>query len=61
MTVDQQHPLILPKGHYIATHIIGNIHKKVLHASGQLLLSLIRQKDWIHFASNALRKVNKSI
>jgi hypothetical protein len=40
---DQQHPLILPKGHHITTLIIVDTHKKNMHTSGQLLLSLIRQ------------------
>jgi hypothetical protein len=39
---DQQHPLILPKGHHITTLNIEGIHKKNLHASGQLLLSLVK-------------------
>ena len=47
LTFDQQHPLILPKGHHITTVIVEDIHKKNLHASGQLLLYLIRQKFWI--------------
>jgi hypothetical protein len=56
---DQQHPLILPKGHYITTLIIEDIHKKNLHARGQLLLSLIRQKFWIPDARNVLKKTIK--
>ena len=59
MTFDQQHPLILPKGHHITTLIVEDIHKKNLNASGQLLLSLIRQKFWIPNARNVLRKINK--
>jgi hypothetical protein len=43
LMTDQQHPMILPKGHYITTLIIEDIHKKNLHAGGQLLLSMIRQ------------------
>jgi len=31
LTFDQQHPLILPKGHHITTLIIEDIHKKNLH------------------------------
>jgi len=56
LTFDQQHPLILPKGHYITCLITEDIHKKNLHASGQLLLSLIRQKFWIPDARNVLKK-----
>jgi hypothetical protein len=55
----QQHPLILPKGHHITTLIIEDIHKTNLHASGQLLLSLIRQKFWIPDAGNVLRKITQ--
>jgi hypothetical protein len=58
-TFDQQHPLILPKGHHITTLIIEDVHKKNLHASGQLLLSLIRQKFWIPDARNVLRKITQ--
>ena len=56
---DQQHPLILPKGHYITTLIIEDVHKKNLHASSQLLLPLIRQKFSIPNARNVLKKINK--
>ena len=58
-TFDQQHPMILPKAHHITTLIVEDIHKKNLHASGQLLLSLIRQKVWIPHARNVLRKVTQ--
>jgi len=59
LAIDQQHPLILPKGHHITTLIIEDIHKKSLHASGQLLLSLIRQKFWIPDARNILKKTTQ--
>jgi hypothetical protein len=57
LTFDQQHPLILPKGHHITKLIIEDIHKKNAHASCQLLLSLIRQKFWIPVARNVLRRI----
>ena len=56
---DQQHPLILPKGHHITSLIIEDTHKNNLHASGQLLLSIIRQKFWIPDARNVLKKTTK--
>jgi len=56
---DQQHPMILPKGHHITTLIAEDIHKKNLHASGQLFLSLIRQKFWIPDARNVSRKITQ--
>jgi hypothetical protein len=59
LTFDQQHPLILPKGHHITSLIIEDIHKKNLHALGQLLFSLIRQKFWIPNARNVLKKITK--
>jgi hypothetical protein len=59
LTFDQQHPLILPKGHYITTLIIEDIHKKNLHARGKLLLSLIGQKFWIPDARNLLKKTTQ--
>jgi len=49
--------LILPKGHHITTLIIEDVHRKNLHTSGQLLLSLIRQKFWIPDARNVLRRI----
>ena len=55
----QQHPLILPKGHHITTRVIEDVHKKNLHASGQLLLSLIRHKFWIPDARNVLGKITQ--
>jgi hypothetical protein len=51
--------MILPKGHHFTTLIVENIHKKNLRASGQLLLSLIRQKIWIPDARNVLRKITQ--
>ena len=51
--------MILPKGHHITTLIVEDIHKKNLHASGQLLLSPFRQKFWIPDARNVLRKVTQ--
>ena len=57
LNFDQQHPLILPKEHHITTLIIEDTHHKNLHASGQLLLSLIRQKFWIPDARNVLKKI----
>jgi hypothetical protein len=59
LSSDQQHPLILPKGHHITALIIEDIHKKNLHASAQLLLSLIRQKFWIPDARNVLKKITQ--
>jgi hypothetical protein len=59
LTFDQQHPLILPTGHHITTLIIEDYHKENMHASGQLLLSLIRQKFWIPGAKNALKKATQ--
>ena len=56
LAFDQQHPLILPKEHYITSLIIEDTHKKNLLASGQLLLSIIRQKFWIPDAKNVLKK-----
>jgi len=44
LNFDQQHPLILPKGHHITTLIIEDTHNKNLHAGGQLLPSLLKQK-----------------
>jgi hypothetical protein len=59
LTLDHQHPLILPKAHHITTLIIEDIQNKNLHASGQLLLSLVRQKFWIPDAGNVLRKITQ--
>jgi len=59
LTFDQQHPMILPKGHHITILIVEDIHEKKLHASGQVLLSLIRQKFWIPDARNVLRKITQ--
>ena len=56
LNFDQQHPLILPKGHHITTLIIEDTHNKHLHAGGQLLLSLLRQKFRIPDGRNVVRK-----
>jgi hypothetical protein len=55
---DQQHPLVLPKGDHITTLIT---HNKNLHASGQLLLSLLRQRFWIPDGRNAVRKASHNL
>lgn len=57
LNFDQQHPLILPKRHHITTLIIEDLHTKNLHANGQLLLSLLRQRFWIPDGRNVVRKV----
>jgi len=59
LAFDQKHPLILPKEHYIISLIIEDTHKKNLHASGQLLFSVIRQEFWIPDAKNVLKKTIK--
>ena len=59
LTLDQRHPIILPRSHFITTLIIEDTHKENMHASGQLLLSLIRQKYWIPGARNVLKKVTQ--
>ena len=59
LTFDQRHPIILPRSHFITTLIIEDTHKENMHASGQLLLSLIRQKYWIPGARNVLKKVTQ--
>lgn len=57
LSFDQQHPLILPKGHHITTLIIKDMHYKNAHARGQLLLSLLRQQYWIPDGRNVVKKV----
>ena len=57
LSFDQQHPMILPKRHHITTLIIEDLHTKNLHANGQLLLSLLRQRFWIPDGRNVVRKV----
>jgi hypothetical protein len=54
--LSQQHPLILPPKHYITKLIVKDAHEKHSHASGQLLLSIVRQIYWIPDARNLLRK-----
>ena len=56
LNFDQQHPLILPKRHHSTTLIFEDIHVNNLHASGQLLLSLIRHMFWIPDGRNVVRK-----
>ena len=51
--------MILPKEHHITTLITEDTHHKNLHASGQLLISLIRQKLWIPDVRNVLRKITR--
>jgi len=49
--------LILPKKHHITKLIVEDLHNKHCHASGQLLLSLLRQRFWIPDGRNVVRKI----
>jgi hypothetical protein len=61
LSFDQQHPLILPKGHHITTLIIKDTHNKNFHAGGQLLLSLLRQKFLIPDSRNVVKVIHKCL
>jgi hypothetical protein len=60
LSEDSKHPAIIPKKHHLTTLIIKHFHIKHLHASPQLLLSVIRQKFWIPCGRDVVRRFVKS-
>ena len=54
---EQKHPVILPPKHNVTRLILEEMHRKNLHATGQLLLTLVRQRYWITNSRNVIRKI----
>ena len=52
-----KHPIILPKGHYVAQLIIQYYHHPSGHSGIEYTLSLICQKYWIINARSTVRRV----
>lgn len=46
MSWEQQHPIILPSGHFITNLLMYEEHVRLLHCGPEQLLSSIRQKYW---------------
>lgn len=55
ITIDQKHPVLLPKKHHLTTLIIRDAHHKNHHAGAQLLLATLQQRYWILGARDAVR------
>ncbi|GBN03289.1 hypothetical protein AVEN_120189-1 [Araneus ventricosus] len=50
LNINRKHPILLPKDDHLIRSIIKEYHVRYLHASPQLLHSLLRQKFWFHTA-----------
>lgn len=57
LSENEKHPILLPSRHHLTKIIIRHFHEKYLHASPELLLSLIRQQFWIIAARSVIRKI----
>jgi hypothetical protein len=57
LTIDQKHPMLMPKDHFITDLLIEDFHSKHFHAGPQLTLSLIRQKFWFTNGRSKVRQV----
>ncbi|XP_026829830.1 uncharacterized protein LOC113563037 [Ooceraea biroi] len=47
LSIDQKHPIILPRDSHVTRLIIEAAHRRVLHGGVQLTLSAIRQEYWV--------------
>lgn len=52
------HPYLLSSKHRLATLILQEEHKRLLHVGLQLLLANVLDQFWIVFARNLARKID---
>lgn len=55
LPVDSQHPVILPKKHYVVDLLIDHYHQMHLHCGAQLTQSLLALRFWILSARSVIR------
>ncbi|UYV65529.1 hypothetical protein LAZ67_3004603, partial [Cordylochernes scorpioides] len=57
LDIDQKHPMLIPKDHFVTKLIVIHYHINNLHSGTQLTLSLIRNKFWIPSGRNLIKGV----
>ncbi|UYV66797.1 hypothetical protein LAZ67_4002878, partial [Cordylochernes scorpioides] len=57
LDIDQKHPMLIPKDHFVNKLIVLHYHLNNLHSGTQLTLSLIRNKFWIPSGRNLIKRV----
>ncbi|UYV61483.1 hypothetical protein LAZ67_1005017, partial [Cordylochernes scorpioides] len=57
LDIDQKHPMLIPKDHFVTKLIVMHYHINNLHSGTQLTLSLIRNKFWIPSGRNLIKRV----
>ncbi|UYV84382.1 hypothetical protein LAZ67_X001975 [Cordylochernes scorpioides] len=57
LDIDQKHPMLIPKDHFVTKLIVLHYHINNLHSGTQLTLSLIRNKFWIPSGRNLIKRV----
>ncbi|UYV64450.1 hypothetical protein LAZ67_3000767, partial [Cordylochernes scorpioides] len=57
LDMDQKHPMLIPKDHFVTKLIVMHYHVNNLHSGTQLTLSLIRNKFWIPSGRNLIKRV----
>ena len=57
ISTDAMNPMILPKGHHIATILIRHLHEDNGHCGVEQVLSLLREQFWVVKARGAIKKV----
>lgn len=55
-SLDQKHPIILPKKHELTNLLFENMHEALKHCGPSLLLSALRERFWIVHGKNAARE-----
>lgn len=55
LSLNEKHPIILPKSHSVTTLLIDYYHEKYLHAGPTLLQSLMSKQFWILSARSIIR------
>ncbi|UYV84304.1 hypothetical protein LAZ67_X001786, partial [Cordylochernes scorpioides] len=57
LDIDQKHPMLIPKDHFVTKLIVLHYHLNNLHSGTQLTLSLILNKFWIPSGRNLIKRV----
>lgn len=55
LSLNEKHPIIIPKSHPVTTILIDYYHEKYLHAGPSMLQSLISKQFWILSARSIIR------
>ena len=54
---ENKHQIILPQGHPAVAKLIRDVHRQMLHAGPETVLSVLRQKIWLTEGRRAVKRV----